>query len=300
VREISRQIVIEKQSLRQEEEKVRQSELMIELLESKYFVLGMIIFTSIVLMAVLAPFISPYDPIEQNMRETLQPPSSKHLFGTDPFGRDVLSRIIWGSRISLVVGILSVFFAALCGVPLGVIAGYFKGKVDLILSRLIDVMLSFPGIILAIVIMAVLGQSLNNVILAVSISMIPRFARIARGQTLAVREKEFIQAAVSLGASHLTIIWNHILPNILTPLIVQSTLSLGSAIIIEASLSFLGLGVQPPTPTWGEMLNTGRQYLYTAPWIAYSAGFFITLTVLGFNLLGDGLRDVLDPKMRRI
>jgi len=195
VREISRQIVIEKQSLRQEEEKVRQSELMIELLESKYFVLGMIIFTSIVLMAVLAPFISPYDPIEQNMRETLQPPSSKHLFGTDPFGRDVLSRIIWGSRISLVVGMLSVFFAALCGVPLGVIAGYFKGKVDLILSRLIDVMLSFPGIILAIVIMAVLGQSLNNVILAVSISMIPRFARIARGQTLAVREKEFIQAA---------------------------------------------------------------------------------------------------------
>jgi len=298
---MSSQVVVEKYE-QIEEKEIEQEikrEFIKELSESKYFLFGGTIFFVVITMAILAPFISPYDPIAQNMRETLQPPSAKHFLGTDPFGRDVLSRIIWGSRISLIVGIFSVFFAIVIGVPLGVIAGYFRGKVDMIISRILDVMLSFPGIILAIVIMAVLGQSLNNVILAVSISMIPRFARLARGQTLSIREKEFVLAAVSLGASHFSIIKNHILPNILTPIIVQSTLSLGSAIIVEASLSFLGLGVQPPTPTWGAMLNLGRQYLFTAPWMAYSSGLFITLTVLGFNLLGDGLRDVLDPKMRR-
>ncbi len=297
---MSQQVAVTKVAVEEKEiEKQIKREFIKELLESKYFIIGSSIFLTIVFMAILAPFISPYDPIEQNMREALMPPSQKHLLGTDPFGRDVLSRIIWGSRISLIVGILSVFSAILVGVPLGVIAGYFRGKTDMIISRILDIMLSFPGIILAIVIMAVLGQSLNNVILAVSISMIPRFARLARGQTLSVREKEFVLAAVSLGAGHLSIIFNHIIPNILTPIIVQATLSLGGAIIVEASLSFLGLGVQPPTPTWGAMLNMGRQYLYTAPWMAYSAGLFITLTVLGFNLLGDGLRDVLDPKMKR-
>lgn len=267
--------------------------------ENKPLLAGGVIILAVVFTAILAPWISPYDPIDQDMRNALSPPNPRHPLGTDPFGRDILSRLIWGSRISLKVGLLSVALALAVGVPLGVVAGYFRGIADSVISRIIDIVLSFPGIILAIVIMSVLGQSLDNVIIAISISLVPRFARLARGQVLAIRESEYIQAAVSMAAGHFYIIYRHVLPNSLAPIIVQSTLALGGAIIVEASLSFLGLGVQPPTPTWGEMLSTGRQYLYTAPWIAFTAGLAITVTVLGFNLFGDGLRDLLDPRLKR-
>ena len=261
---------------------------------------GLIIVLAVVLTAILAPLISPYDPIEQNMLQALQPPSAHHLLGTDPYGRDVLSRIIWGARVSLYVGLLSATIAMMIGVPFGALAGQLGGITDTLLSRIIDVMLSFPGIILAIVVMSILGQSVDNTVLAISLSMIPRFARLARGEALQLSVQEFVQAAKASGAGNLDILVHHILPNILSPIIVQYSLSIGSAIMIEAGLSFIGLGVQPPTPSWGEMLSLGRQYIYTAPWLSLFPGLAIMMTVLAFNLLGDGLRDLLDPKLKRV
>jgi len=253
----------------------------------------------IVAVGLLAPWIAPYNPIEQDMSNALASPSSSHPLGTDPYGRDVLSRIIWGARVSLYVGLLSASIAAAIGVPLGALAGLLGGVADMAVSRLIDIMLSFPGIILAIVVMAILGQSVENTVLAVSLSMIPRFARLARGEALHLREREYVQAARASGAGVLDVLIHHVLPNMLSPIIVQYSLSIGSAIMIEAGLSFIGLGVQPPTPSWGEMLSLGRQYLYTAPWLSLFPGAAITVTVLAFNLLGDGLRDMLDPRLRR-
>ncbi len=264
------------------------------------FLAGLIIVLAVVLTAMLAPLISPYDPIEQNMPHALQPPSAYHLLGTDPYGRDVLSRIIWGARVSLYVGLLSATIAMIVGVPFGALAGQLGGIADALLSRVIDIMLSFPGIILAIVVMSILGQSVDNTVLAISLAMIPRFARLARGEALQLSVQEYVQAAKASGAGNLDILVHHILPNILSPILVQYSLSIGSAIMIEAGLSFIGLGVQPPTPSWGEMLSLGRQYLYTAPWLSLFPGLAIMLTVLAFNLLGDGLRDMLDPRLKRV
>lgn len=268
------------------------------LLQNKMAVIGMTILGIIIFAAIFAPYIAPHDPIKQNILARYKAPSSKYLLGTDELGRDILSRIIYGARYSLLIGVISISIALLLGIFLGVVAGYFGGRVDLLLMRLIDILLAFPYILLAIAIVAILGPDLQNAMLAISIVNVPRFARIIRSSVLTIKENEFIQAAKALGASDLRIIVRHLLPNCLGPLIVQSTLSMASAILSAAGLSFLGLGAQPPTPEWGAMLSDARSALQIAPWVVTFPGLAIMLNVLGFNLLGDGLRDALDPKLK--
>jgi len=276
----------------------RDSESVAVLTESKTAMVGLSIILSVFIIAILSPVISPYDPLEVNMSVRLQSPNWAHVLGTDVLGRDILSRILWGSRVSLLVGAISVSIGVLIGVPLGLISGYYLGKIDYFISRVTDVLLSFPSIVLALAIAAGLGVSIIKAMTAVGIVMAPRFTRLTRGVVISIRENEYIQAAKALGARDSTIIIQHILPNSLAPLVVQATISLAFAIIIEAALSFLGLGVQPPTPSWGSMISDGRSYLRTAPWISTFPGLSIMVTVLGFNLFGDGLRDALDPRMR--
>lgn len=260
--------------------------------------LGAAIVMLVVLLAVLSDVITPYDPAWQ-VDERLTRPNADYVLGLDEFGRDVYSRIIYGARISLYVGMVSVVFIALpLGVTLGVVAGYFRGWVDNLVSRIVDVMFAFPSIILAIVIVGILGPSLTNAMLAIGIVYAPTFARVARGSTLAVANLDYVMASRTIGARHARIIARHILPNIAAPLIVQTTLALSTAILAEAALSFLGLGTQPPTPSWGTMLGTGRRYMELAPWVAIYPGVAIMIAVLGFNLAGDGLRDALDPRLR--
>lgn len=268
------------------------------LLQNKMAVIGMTVLGIIIFAAIFAPYIAPHDPIKQNILARYKAPSSKYLLGTDELGRDILSRIIYGARYSLLIGVISISIALLLGIFLGVVAGYFGGRVDLLLMRLIDILLAFPYILLAIAIVAILGPDLQNAMLAISIVNVPRFARIIRSSVLTIKENEFIQAAKALGASDLRIIVRHLLPNCLGPLIVQSTLSMASAILSAAGLSFLGLGAQPPTPEWGAMLSDARSALQIAPWVVTFPGLAIMLNVLGFNLLGDGLRDALDPKLK--
>ncbi|MED1906052.1 nickel transporter permease [Cytobacillus firmus] len=258
---------------------------------------GSIVFIYIIL-AVLAPLISPYDPYEIDLVNKLQPPSADHIMGTDDKGRDIFSRILYGSQLSLAVGFVSVFIGALFGIVLGIISGYYGGWVDTIIMRFIDVLLAFPGLLLALAIVSALGPSLINVMIAVGVFSIPTFARIVRGSTLSVKKMEYIDAIRVLGASDLKIIFVHILPNIMSPIIVQGTLRLATSILSVAGLSFLGMGAQPPTPEWGAMLSDGRDFLFTAPHIALFPGIAIALIVLGFNLFGDGLRDALDPRMK--
>ncbi|NUH83296.1 ABC transporter permease [Bacillus firmus] len=258
---------------------------------------GSIVFIYIIL-AVLAPLISPYDPYEIDLVNKLQPPSSDHIMGTDDKGRDIFSRILYGSQLSLAVGFVSVFIGALFGIVLGIVSGYYGGWVDTIIMRFIDVLLAFPGLLLALAIVSALGPSLINVMIAVGVFSIPTFARIVRGSTLSVKKMEYIDAIRVLGASDLKIIFVHILPNIMSPIIVQGTLRLATSILSVAGLSFLGMGAQPPTPEWGAMLSDGRDFLFTAPHIALFPGIAIALIVLGFNLFGDGLRDALDPRMK--
>jgi peptide/nickel transport system permease protein len=248
--------------------------------------------------AVLAPLISPYDPVAQNFDSTLQGPSGQFLLGTDMFGRDQLSRIIYGARISFMVGLISVGIALLAGGLLGLIAAYARGWLDNLIMRVMDVLLAFPFLLLTIAIMASFGTNLVNAMIAIGIVYTPSFARITRAATLGVMEQGFIEASRALGSSPTRMMLRHVLPNITGPLIVQTTLSLAFAILAEAALSFLGLGTQPPTPSWGLMLNEGRSFFNTAPWLAIFPGVAITLAVLGFNLLGDGLRDALDPRLR--
>ena len=265
---------------------------------SPQFVIGAALVLLFVLTAVLGPVISPYSPTAQKMSQRLKPPSAEYLLGTDDFGRDVLSRILHGAMPSLQVSILSVTGSLIVGVIIGLLAGYRGGWVDTVLMSLMDVLLAFPAVLLAIAILAVLGTALSNVILAIAIVNLPTFARLARGSTLATRELLYVEAARSLGVPPLMILWRHILPNIAAPLIVQTSLTIATAILIEASLSYLGLGIQPPAPSWGNILASTYGFIQTNPWPSVFAGIAIAIAVLGFNLLGDGLRDALDPTTR--
>ena len=252
------------------------------------------------LLAALADVVAPVNPMAQDLGNGLRPPSPEHLLGTDELGRDVLSRVILGSRVSMEVGVLANLLALALGVPLGLIAGYSRNMLDSLIMRIMDGLLAFPVLILAIAIAAALGPSLANVIIAVGAVQMPFIARLARGVTLSVREQEFVLAAVALGARDTRILLHHILPNIIAPIMVQTALSVSFAIVAEASLSFLGVGIQPPQPSWGNMLQTGYRYIEIAPWLVLTPGVGIFLTVLAFNFLGDGFRDALDPRMRKV
>ena len=261
-------------------------------------VLGAVLFLLIVAMALFAPTIAPYDPSAVHVRDRLQLPSSGYLLGTDELGRDLLSRIIFGSRISLLVGVIAVGIAATAGILLGLASAFYGGIVDSLVMRALDGVLAFPAIILALAIITALGPSAGNAMIAIGIVSIPTFARITRGNVLSLKEKEFVEAARACGATSPYLMLRVLLPNCLSPLLVQASVAFANAILTEAALSFLGLGVQPPTPSWGSMLDTGRKYLTQTPWYSFSAGAAIFVAVLSLNLLGDGLRDALDPRSR--
>lgn len=259
---------------------------------------GAVVLTVLVLVALLAPVLSPADPLEVRPERRLQPPSRAHPFGTDELGRDVLSRVLYGARLSLTVGLISVGVAVAGGVSLGLAAGYLGGWVDTLLMRVVDVLLAFPGMLLAIVVAGTLGPGLRNVMLAVGIFGVPVYARVVRASTLAAREQEYVEALRALGASDLRIVLGHILPNVSAPIIVLATVGVATSILSAAGLSFVGLGAQPPTPEWGAMLSQARPYLGHEWWLATFPGAAIMVTVLAINLVGDGLRDVLDPRLR--
>ncbi len=260
--------------------------------------LGFVILCALVLVALLAPLLAPFDPLQISIAEPLLPPGPPYWFGTDQFGRDVFSRVIFGAQVSLAIGLISVSIASLVGVTVGLISGYYGGLVDSLLMRAIDVMLAFPGILLALAIVSMLGPSLTNLMVAVGISAIPTYARLTRGSVLSARENLYVTAARSLGVPNRRILLRHILPNVVAPIIVAATLGVGSAILAAAALSFLGLGSQPPTAEWGRMLSEGRQYLRDQWWISTFPGLLIMVSVLAMNLLGDGLRDALDPRLK--
>ena len=249
-----------------------------------------------VLLAVLAPYVSPQDPLATSWSAVRKGPTAAHWFGTDEIGRDVLSRVIWGARASLLAGLVSVGISLAVGVPLGLVAGYVGRWPDALISRLTDALLACPFLILAIALAAFLGPSLTNAMVAIGVAATPVFIRLTRAQVLAVKVEDYVEAARAVGNSHLRIALRHVLPNVLPPIIVQGTLAIAAAVIAEASLSFLGLGQQPPAPSWGSMLNTAKNYIENAPWMAIWPGLSIFLLVLSFNLLGDGLRDALDPR----
>ena len=259
---------------------------------------GFVIVAIAIAAALAGPVLTPYDPASQSLDHRLEPPSAAHPFGLDELGRDILSRLLSGARISLLVGLAVVSVSSLIGMTLGSTAGYFGGAVDDAISRMIDVLMAFPGILLAIALVAVLGPSLTNVVLALSVIGWVGYARLVRGQALRTRELEYVQAARALGAGAPRIVLRHVLPSAFPAVIVQATLGMAGAIIAEASLSFLGLGVQPPTPSWGTMLDAGRAHLFDAPHLTIFPGLAIATLVLGFNFLGDGLRDRIDPKQR--
>jgi peptide/nickel transport system permease protein len=251
-----------------------------------------------VLVALAAPLIAPYDPLAQNLGNTLARPSGAHLLGTDNVGRDVLSRVIWGTRVSLLAGLVSVALAVVAGSLLGILAGYSGGRVDGLVMRLMDAVLSFPPLVLALALGAVLGAGLVGVLLALGVVYTPTFARLMRGQVLAVTARDYVDAARALGASGFRVAWRHVVPNAINPIIVQASLSVAFAILAEASLSFLGLGIQPPQASWGSMINAGRGYLQQAPWIVFGPGAALFVTVVGLNFVGDAVRDALDPRTR--
>ena len=257
---------------------------------------GLAVIVFFVAIAIFAPWISPHDPLATSWSAVRKPPSADFWFGTDEIGRDVLSRVVWGARASLLAGVISVTISLLIGVPIGLTAGYVGGWTDMLISRVTDAMLACPFLILAIALAAFLGPSLTNAMIAIGIAATPVFIRLTRAQVLAVKVEDYIEAARAVGNSRLRIALRHVFPNIVAPLIVQATLAIAAAIIAEASLSFLGLGQQPPAPSWGSMLNTAKNYVENAPWMAIWPGLSIFLLVLSFNLLGDGLRDALDPR----
>ena len=269
-----------------------------KLSKNKAALVGGFLILFFIVVALIGPYFTPYQPDTTDVVNKLQPPTADHWFGTDHHGRDIFSRIIHGMSITLYVGFFSVILGATAGVVLGIIAGYYGGRIDAFIMRCMDVLLAFPGILLALAIVSVLGGSLQNVIIAVAVFSIPVFARIVRGSTLETRKLEYIDAIKALGASDFRIIFKHILPNVSSPIIVQATLNIATAVLTASGLSFLGLGAQPPTPEWGAMLADGRNYLYNAPHVAFFPGVMIVFVVLAFNILGDGLRDALDPKMK--
>lgn len=261
--------------------------------------LGFPIVILIVLSAFLAPFITPYEPAQVGVGNILQPPSSDHLLGTDELGRDTFTRVVYGARVSLQVGLIAVGISLIVGTLLGLISGYAGGMVDTVTMRLMDGLMAFPALVLALGITTVLGPSLGNVMFAIGVTRVPDFARLVRGQVLSVRSQDYVQAAQAVGAGHVRLMMHHILPNVIAPIIVLASINIPAAIIAEAGLSFLGLGVQPPTPSWGAMINTAKGYIQQAPWLSIAPGAAIVITVLGFNFLGDGLRDVFDPRVGR-
>jgi len=268
------------------------------LAKHKIAVAGIIILVCLVVMAVFAPWIAPCDPNEQDLYRVLEGPSREHLLGTDDVGRDLLSRVIYGSRVTLLIGVLSTLFAAIIGVMLGLVAGYKGGVLDMIIMRLTDTFMSMPVLIMVLVMVAAQGPGVRSVIVAITVFTWTGYARIVRGQAMLVRELPFVEAAQALGASGFRIMFRHLLPNIMAPIIVTASIALGGNIMLESAVSFLGLGVQPPTPTWGNELRIGYSYLEIVPLFSIAPGLMITLAVLAFNFIGDGLRDVYDPRIR--
>ncbi|MGG5809068.1 ABC transporter permease [Falsiroseomonas sp. CW058] len=260
--------------------------------------IGVLICAVIVLSAVLAPWIAPYDPADQDILNRLQPPGAEYWLGTDQFGRDILSRLMWGGQISLTVSIGAIFAAMVIGGAIGLVSGYVGGRFDLLVMQVMDVLLSFPSLILGLIVVALLGPDLVNLVVAIALTAIAPFARVARAPTMALKERAFVEAGRALGFSHARILFRHILPNILSEVMVMGTLWLATAVRVEASLSFIGLGVKPPTPTWGGMTRDGFENILDAPWLAVFPGVAILLLVLGLNMVGDGLRDATDPKLR--
>ncbi|WP_337875065.1 ABC transporter permease [Elioraea sp.] len=269
-----------------------------KLVRHRTAMVGLALVVAFVLVAVLAPLIAPFDPTRTSWTAIRKAPSALHWFGTDENGRDLLSRVMWGARASLLAGVVSVAIAMAAGVPIGMLAGFRGGWIDALISRLTDAMLACPFLILAIALAAFLGPALENAMIAIGISATPIFIRLARGATMAAKVEDYVEAARAIGNPRWRVAVRHILPNIVPPLLVQATLTIASAIIAEASLSFLGLGQQPPAPSWGSMLNTAQRFIEQAPWMAIFPGLSIVLVVLGFNLLGDGLRDAFDPRGR--
>lgn len=274
----------------------KRSRVLRKLVANRMALIGGGIVLTFVLLAILAPLIAPYDPIKTNFLAIRKPPSELYWFGTDELGRDILTRLLHGARASLAAGVFSVMISVMVGVPIGLIAGWAGGWTDAIISRITDALLACPFLILAIAFAAVLGPSLTNAMIAIGLSAVPIFIRLARGQVIAVRNEDFVEGARAVGLSGPVILARHVAPNVLPPILVQATLTIAEAIIAEASLSFLGLGQQPPSPSWGSMLNAAKNFLDQAPWMSIAPGIAICLVVLGFNLLGDGLRDALDPK----
>lgn len=260
---------------------------------------GAIIVLGLIMTAIFAPYIAPHDPIEQNLEKRLDPPSLEHPFGVDQLGRDIFSRVIYGTRITLVIAMIITAIGGSIGTFLGVVAGFLGGKVDEVLMRMTDMFLAFPSLILALAFAAALGPSLNNMIIAISIANWPIYSRLARGQALSAKREDYIEAAKAIGASKWRITFLHILPVCISPIIVQLTLHMGTVILTAAGLGFIGLGAQPPTPEWGVMISDGRPYIMNQWWASAFPGLAIMIVVLGFNLLGDGIRDILDPRLRR-
>jgi len=279
-----------------EPEPARAARLGRRLARNRLALLGGTVVLLFVLIALFAPLLAPFEPIKSNWLAVRKPPSAAFWLGTDELGRDILSRLIWGARASLLAGVVSVAIAVLVGVPFGILAAYAGGWVDALIGRLTDALLACPFLILAIALAAFLGPSLGNAMIAIGISATPIFVRLARGQTMAVLAEDHVLGARAVGCPHRRIVLVYVLPNIAAPILVQATLAIAGAIIAEASLSFLGLGQQPPAPSWGSMLNTAKNFMSQAPWMAVSPGLAIGLVVLAFNLLGDGLRDALDPR----
>ena len=268
------------------------------LFKRKGAVIGLVVIATFILLAAFAPFVTPYDPIATSWTLVRKAPSAQHWFGTDDLGRDILTRVIFGARASLMAGLISVTIAVSIGVPLGLLSGYRGGFIDALISRITDAMLACPFLILAIALAAFLGPSLGNAMIAIGVSATPVFVRLTRGQVMSVKVEDYVEAARAMGNPRWRIALFHILPNIMPALLVQATLSIAAAIIAEAALSFLGIGQQPPAPSWGSMLNAAQRFLTTAPWMAIWPGFSIFLVVLSLNLVGDGLRDALDPRER--
>ena len=260
---------------------------------------GTILILLVIFVGILAPLLATHSPRKMHPRDRRSSPSAEYLLGTDRLGRDILSRMIYGTRVSLVIGVLAVSVAMVIGVSIGLVAGYYGGALDEFLMRLMDIIFSFPDLLLAIALIAITGPGIENIILVVGFVRIPRFARIVRSSVLSIKAKEYVEAARAYSKSNIGIMLQHILPNCVAPLTVEASLSIATAIITESALSFLGLGVRPPIPSWGQMIADGRSELFTAPWIVIFPGMAIMVTVLGYNLLGDGLRDALDPRMKR-